>query len=119
MAAIGISGNTLTGAGFSAGAVQPDGSTIYTKAVGGMAVNVFLFTEAEPSGQALPYGAATTKAGYLQVLIQGDTSQADALSVAQLLATIGISAFKTWPNSNVQLFGTNLNGAVVVYSQSF
>lgn len=113
MAAIGIAATTLTGAGFSAGSVQPDGSTIYTKAVGGMAVNVYLFTENEPSGQT------STKAGWLQVLIQGDTSAADAASVAALLATIGIAAFKTWPNTNVQLFGANLNGAVVAYSQSF
>lgn len=119
MAAIGIAAATLTGAGFSAGAVQQDGSTIYTKAVGGMSVNAFLFTEAEPSGQALPFTTATTKAGYVQVLIQGDTSAADAASVASLLAQIGIAAFKTWPNSNVHLFGTNLNGAVVAYSQTF
>jgi hypothetical protein len=119
-AGIGIAPVTLTGAGFSAGAAGAglSGGQTFTKAVGGMSVQVTLYTETEPV-QAQPYTTATTYAGVVYVLVNGDTSAADQASVAALLSSIGLKNFANWPNTNVQLTGINVNGAVAAFSQSF
>jgi hypothetical protein len=120
-AGTGIAAATLTGAGFSAGTAGAglSGGTNYTKTVGSYTVQATLYTQPEPGGQALPFTTSTTFSGVLYVIQNGDTSAADAATVAALLNTIGFTAFRTWPNTNVQFQGVNLNGAVVQYSQSF
>lgn len=112
----GISAATLTGAGFAAGTAGQGGAggTAYTKTQGTMGITVILFTEPEPAGQSTTFG------GVAYVQPNGDVSAADAAAVAALLNTIGVSpSFKTWPNTNVQLTGLNLNGAVAAYSITF
>jgi hypothetical protein len=119
-AGTGISYTTLvTNNGFTQGTVGAglSGGTTYTKAVGSMSVQVTLYTEQEPGGQTVTN--ATTYTGVVYVLVNGDTSAADQASVAALLASIGLANFKIWPNTNVQLTGINVNGAVAAYSQSF
>jgi hypothetical protein len=121
-AGTGISYTTLvTNNGFTAGTAGQgySGGTNYTKTVGGMTVQVTLYTEPEPALGGVAPSNSTTYSGVVYVLINGDTSASDASSVAALLRAIGITNFATWPNSNVMFRGTNLNGAVVAYSQSF
>jgi hypothetical protein len=121
-AGTGISYTTLvTNNSFTQGTVGAglSGGTNYTKTVGGMTVQVTLFTEPEPGLSGSTPGNATTYSGVVYVLYSGDVSAADAANVAALLNSIGITNFRTWPNTSVMFHGLSQNGAVVAYSQSF
>jgi hypothetical protein len=101
-----IKASTLTGAGFSAGSVNAsDGSTAYTKAVGGLSVTATLSTQGS---------SAAGYSGQLVVNINGDVSGTDVASFNSLLVTLGLADGKT-PQADAL---STANGAVS-YRRSF
>jgi hypothetical protein len=115
-----LKASTLTGAGFTAGSVNPqDGSTPYTKTVGGITVTATLFTEGN---------STAGYSGIITVNATGDTTGADFTSVNALLVTLGL-----YPAGNAIFYGPTLppsaitdggtgsagSGAPTVWSRSF